>query len=115
MGGGGAGAGLGGRGAADSARSATMATHGDTAANHGAHTSAMHAADAMRGKHAAAEHEHATSKLAGTDHHHHHHPNRREPQFGGPIPQFNDCSHVLDQYNPFSDCYGPTKSRKGHT
>jgi len=50
---------LGGRGAAASARGATMASR-DTLAN-GGHESAMHAANAIAGKHAAVEH--ATPKL----------------------------------------------------
>jgi hypothetical protein len=98
---------LSGRGAADSARGATMA-HGETLANHGAHVSSMHAAT---------EHEHATSKLAGTDHHHHH-PGRREPGYGITFPQFfESCNRVPDPFNPWLNCYGPTKSSalKGHS
>jgi hypothetical protein len=84
-----------------------MTGHGDTLASHGAHVSAMHAT---------AEHEHATehatSKLAGTDHHHHH-PNRREPQYGGPPPVYGEpCNQVPDMINPWLNCYGPTKSSK---
>jgi hypothetical protein len=114
MGGGGSGAGFGGRGAAASARAA-IAAHGDTLENHGAHASAMHAVDAMAGKHAAAEHEHETSKLAGTDHRHHH-PNRREPDYWGWPAQYGElCDRVPDASNPWFNCYGPTKSPKGHT
>jgi hypothetical protein len=68
----------------------------------------------MAGKHAAAEHEQATSKLAGTDHHHH--LNRREPKFDEAAPQYAGfCSKLLGQYCPWPDCYAPTKSPKGHT
>jgi hypothetical protein len=116
-GGSGAGAGLGGRGAAASARGA-MAAHGDTLANHGAHEGALHGANAIAGKHAAGEHEHATSKLAATDRHHH--PYRREPHYGrNTFPQyFESCKRIPDPFYPWLNCYGPTKSAagsKGHS
>jgi len=90
-----------------------MAAHGDTLANHGAHASALHATNEMAGKHAAAEHEQATSKLAGTDRHHHHLFNRREPKFGEPSAGF--CPKLAGEYNLWPECYAPTKSPKGHT
>jgi hypothetical protein len=75
----------------------------------------MHAANSIAGKHAAVE-QHATSRLAGTDHHHHH-PYRREPQYGDTLPQFFElCSPARLQ--AWSICNGPTKSlpgSKGHS
>ena len=94
-----------------------MTAHGDALANHGAHASALHATNAMAGKHPAAEHEHATSKVVGTDHHHH--PHRREPQYGGAFWGYGEygavCDRVPDPFNPWYNCYGPTKKLKGHT
>jgi hypothetical protein len=89
----------------------------DTLANHGTHASTMHGASVIAGKHP--EHEHATSKLAGTDHHHHHHPDRRQPGYGYLYPQYLElCNRVPDPFNPWLNCYGPTKSSagsKGHS
>ncbi len=115
MGGGGSGAsaGLGGRGAAASTRGAAVESHGTTLANHGAtRISAMHAANTVVGKHAAVEH--ATSKLAGTDHHHHV-PFRREPRFHTFQWDFDVCRQVPnhDPLQTWSDCNGPTKSSAG--
>jgi hypothetical protein len=117
MGGGGSGAGtgLGGRGAAASAHGAALAARGTTLASHGAtRIGAMHAANAVAGKHPAVEH--ATNRLVGTDHHHHL-PFRREPHFRTAIPQyFEACYRVPRQDNPippWSDCDGPTKSPAG--
>ncbi|MEO7205368.1 MAG: hypothetical protein ABI356_11225 [Steroidobacteraceae bacterium] len=101
--GGGSGGGLGGRGAAASARGTTLASHGAnmgargaTLAGHGDQANAMHAASAI-GKHAAVEH--ATSKLAGTDHHYHH-PFCVEPQYTATSQQYFEVCRWLPSSNP---------------
>jgi hypothetical protein len=81
----------------------------------------MHAAGAIAGKHATVEH--ATSKLAGTDHHpgtDHHHPYRHEPRYGHTgLRDLQICRQELyDPIEPWVNCYGPTKSQagsKGHS